>query len=608
MKLKRLFLSLLVLCIAAKSSAATPWLHVEGNQLKDPTGNKVVLRGVSLEYLETQAQSSLSVNGLIDILTDESNNEAGSPGWYTRVVRLPVHPEAYLVNPTAYYDTHIKPAVDYCTQKGLYVIIDWHYVASTTNHVSETTDFWNFIAPKFKDYSNVIFELYNEPINQTDSWWTLRGQMQTWYNAVRTHAPDNIVLVGNREWDQHPDEAAADPVIGSNIMYVLHIYANHWNWISGRVQDAAASVPIFMTEWGFKQGLGWDTDEDIAQFGQPVLEMAENLGISWTAWAASDDFEPTMFHPNWTVRVGSGEMGGFVKDWLYDKRNSDQPVGDSGPYELTITVSGNGSYSVTPVKNEYDQGETVTLTASSIGNSIFQSWSGGHTSPDQTTQVIMTGDKEITLSFFDPVVVPGLIEAEDYFDMFGIQLEDCSEGGQNVGYIDVDDWLTYQIDVTNAGEFEIVLRLASEEGTGAFQILVDNQVVTTNGAPNTSGWQIWEPLTTAPFEMTSGVHELKLVATGSPFNVNWLDVKQRIVLGDDGVFSHSKVDFFPNPSSNYWESATSGLVTIRTLDGRIVFSDLVSRNQPFGRNLVAGSYLIDFEENGNHSQQLLVKH
>lgn len=607
MKLKLIFLILLVFCGAFKLSASTPWLHVDGNQLKDPAGNKVVLRGVSLEYLETQASSSLSVNGLIDILTDESNNEASSPGWYTRVVRLPVHPEAYLLNPTVYYDTHIKPAVDYCTQKGLYVIIDWHYVASTTNNIQETTDFWNFISPKLKDYSNVIFELYNEPINQTDSWTTLRGQMQSWYNTVRTHAPDNIVLVGNREWDQHPDEAAADPVIGTNIMYVLHIYANHWNWISGRVQTAAAAVPIFMTEWGFKQGLGWDTDEDIAQFGQPVLEMAENLGISWTAWAASDDFEPTMFHPNWTVRVGSGEMGGFVKDWLYNKRNADQPVGDSGPYDLTVTVSGNGNYTVNPLKNEYDQGETVTLTASSVGNAIFQSWSGSHTSTELITEVVMTGNKTILVNFFDPVAVPSLIEAEDYFDMFGVQLEESTENGDNVGYIDVADWLSYQITVPKPGEFELQLRLASEESSGAFDVLIDNQLVESIDAPNTSGWQIWETVVTVPFDMTAGSHELKIVATDSPFNINWIDVKQLVVLGNAGDLNYSRVNFFPNPTRNDWISAVAGHLRVFNLDGREVLIQKVTVSQSFGSDLSSGSYIIDFEIDGEHSRQLLVK-
>jgi endoglucanase len=37
-----------------------------------------------------------------------------------------------------------------------------------------------------------------------------------------------------------------------------------------------------------------------------------------------------MFRPDWTLRCGEGEMGGFVKDTLYQRRNDDQPQGAAG--------------------------------------------------------------------------------------------------------------------------------------------------------------------------------------------------------------------------------------------------------------------------------------
>ena len=33
-----------------------------------------------------------------------------------------------------------------------------------------------------------------------------------------------------------------------------------------------------------------------------------------------------MFDKTYALRVGEGEMGGFVKDWLYDRRNDDLPA------------------------------------------------------------------------------------------------------------------------------------------------------------------------------------------------------------------------------------------------------------------------------------------
>jgi len=37
-----------------------------------------------------------------------------------------------------------------------------------------------------------------------------------------------------------------------------------------------------------------------------------------------------MFWPDWTLRCGEGEMGCFVKDMLYQKRNDKQPHGTAG--------------------------------------------------------------------------------------------------------------------------------------------------------------------------------------------------------------------------------------------------------------------------------------
>jgi hypothetical protein len=50
-----------------------------------------------------------------------------------------------------------------------------------------------------------------------------------------------------------------------------------------------------------------------------------------------------MFNSNWTLRVGEAEMGGFVKDMLYLKRNSDQPGGGdttapAAPTDLAATA------------------------------------------------------------------------------------------------------------------------------------------------------------------------------------------------------------------------------------------------------------------------------
>ena len=51
----------------------------------------------------------------------------------------------------------------------------------------------------------------------------------------------------------------------------------------------------------------------------------------------------------------------------------------------------------------------------------------------------------------------GLIEAEDYSDMFGIQSDTTNDdgGGLNVGYVDEGDWIEYSVDVEESGEHQL---------------------------------------------------------------------------------------------------------------------------------------------------------
>src|SRR5512139_608386 len=72
--------------------AALPWLHVEGNKIKDPTGHTVVLRGISLIDLGFLEGRQGGVFNMIDRLTNKNDPQGNSPGWYPRILRIPIAP------------------------------------------------------------------------------------------------------------------------------------------------------------------------------------------------------------------------------------------------------------------------------------------------------------------------------------------------------------------------------------------------------------------------------------------------------------------------------------------------------------------------------------
>jgi hypothetical protein len=347
-------------CLATQLYASTPWLHTDGNLIKDPCGNTVVLRGIDLIDLGFLQDWEGGAINMIDRLTDKSDPCGNSPGWYPRVIRINITPPdsvsgwPHPFNPsnTDLYDL-LRSVVNYCKAKDLYAIIDWHYVANTYDHVASTSEFWTYMAPRFANDSHVIFELFNEPINDldgdwifngndTDDWLSVRTDMQTWIDIVRTYAPNNLILVAGSFYSQNIGPAAAYPLDGNNIVIVSHIYSGHWldsYWApsyKAEINTALTRYPVFMTEWGFSQSAS-SSDGNITSYGQPLADFREARKISNSAWVSSYDWGPPMFWDPapgvwpkpvvpgpWSLRVGEGEMGGFVKDMLYAYRNNDQ--------------------------------------------------------------------------------------------------------------------------------------------------------------------------------------------------------------------------------------------------------------------------------------------
>jgi endoglucanase len=328
-RISRLRISAAALCLSAVFFPVlcieTPWLHVDGKNIKDPAGNIVILRGVDLPDLammNTQ-RGTMNVTKMIDLLTNESQ------GWYSRIIRHCISPGSWLSNPDSYYNNHLKPAVDYCVSKHIYCIIDWHYVADPAPNASSTVQFWTYVAPKFKTYSNVLYEIYNENSSTSMSWdqWKTT-YAQPWVNLIRQQAPDNIILVGGPVWSQRIGGSATNPVTGKNIAYVGHIYPQNptslWS-ANGEITVAAKTNPVLMTEWGYLQGAPMPCSGTQTSYGNPFKAWCEQTGVGWTGWCADNVWDPKMFNGDWSLRTGETAMGGFVKDWLNEKRNSDLP-------------------------------------------------------------------------------------------------------------------------------------------------------------------------------------------------------------------------------------------------------------------------------------------
>lgn len=137
---------------------------------------------------------------------------------------------------------------------------------------------------------------------------------------------------------------------------------------------------------------------------------------------------------------------------------------------------------------------------------------------------------DLTINNIAPyrVVIPAVIQVEDYDVMEGMGLEDTSDegGGQNLGYTDPGDYADYSIYVPQTGLYGIKLRIAGfNQGQIGLYSVDENAVETELIVMNTvitNGWQTWETVA-GNLTIEEGIHTLRMRILSGGFNFNWME-------------------------------------------------------------------------------------
>lgn len=281
--MKKLIAILFAMSIGLTVNAARPvkqWgqLQVKNAQLCDSKGEPVVLRGVSLGWhnLWPRFYNRKAVKWLAD-------------DWHADVIRAAMGiqiEDNYFENPELALKC-ITNVVEAAIKNDVYVIIDWH---AHKMHTAEAKEFFGKMAAKYGKHPNVIYELFNEPVD--DSWESLRVYAKTIIDEIRRYDPDNIILVGCPHWDQDIDKAAANPIEGvTNVMYTVHFYAaSHGDSLRQRLSDAVkGGLPVFVSECAGMENTG---DGPLApKEYDKWIDLLEQLKVSWVIWSISDKNE-----------------------------------------------------------------------------------------------------------------------------------------------------------------------------------------------------------------------------------------------------------------------------------------------------------------------------
>ncbi len=280
-------------------------LRVVGTDLVDAAGTAVQLKGVSSMWLNWEDRYSTSKPAL----------QWMRDNWNISLFRaaMGVEPEgAYLADPERAL-SRLRQVVHNAIDLGVYVLIDWHDHNAHENRAA-AVEFFAKIAAEFGGFPHVLYETFNEP-EQADWSSEIKPYHEAVIPAIRAQDPDGVIVLGSRQWSQRVDEAALDPVLGSNLMYTVHFYAcDHQEQQRAEAQTAyAAGLALFVTEWGATPADGGATDPTVCESeAQLWHDWMNERKISWAAWKLDGCGDSSCLLNSDTAPID----GGWTDQWL----------------------------------------------------------------------------------------------------------------------------------------------------------------------------------------------------------------------------------------------------------------------------------------------------
>ncbi|WP_299945005.1 cellulase family glycosylhydrolase [uncultured Microbulbifer sp.] len=316
---------------------------------------------------------------------------------------------------------------------------------------------------------------------------------------------------------------------------------SHANWsINDKNEGASALWP------GANTGGGWSASS-LTESGNKVRQIIRSWGgntpptpsdcdiVTLPARIEAEDLcEMSGVQIESTTDVDGGSNVGYLDagDWMSYKIS----VPSSGGYTVSYRVAAMGTGGVLQLERRGGSPVYGQLDIPNTGD--WQSW----TTIQKTVQ-LDAGEQEIAIAVLgpawnlnwldiqssnnnpDPPSEGIVIEAENYTYMGGVQVEPTSDigGGQNVGWIDVGDWMAYHdIDIPSSGNYTVEFRVAAlDGGTLSFERAGGNPVYGTLGIPDTDGWQNWTTISMTVY-LDAGRQNFGVGVPQGGWNLNWI--------------------------------------------------------------------------------------
>ena len=435
-------------------------LKLVGNQLSSESGEPIQLRGWSTHGKNWQG-GCFDDKGDFELMKQKGANLA----------RI-----AMYLKEGGYEDINwMKQCIEWTNSLGMYCIVDWHILTPgnpNAGDYSGAENFFRSISGWIVDnnYKNVIYEICNEPnIDEEgdpyrpDVWEWVKKYANKILPAIAEKDKDAVVVVGTPQWDKALSFPMEDPIdtYGLNVMYTFHHYTCDQQFFLGILSGAAASIPVFVTEWGVSKDDGGADGQVCTGDADKMLAVCngKNLGnqiISWANWSWSADSRSSSAFSSYPNSMK--ESGQYVESQL--KKGDQFQKSISTPYEDPQVFDGENDLILALEKydkgghNEayydFDREDWWNCTACNAGD---------------------LGEENFR---------PG-----EYVDIGYTDKNDKANSYKNLGYIVNGEWVKYTIDVKHAGVYEFELYACNHIDKNIVGISVDGENALVNDKEGT---------------------------------------------------------------------------------------------------------------------------
>ncbi len=340
-------------------------LKVEGTNIVDANGEPFQIAGVSTHGL-AWFPDYVNKDAFLSIRDD----------WGANTVRLAM----YTAENGGYCEggnkdslkALVKDGVNYATELGMYVIVDWHILhdLDPNKYKSDSIAFFDEMSKEFKDQDNVIYEICNEP-NGGTSWSRVKSYALEVIPVIRANDPDAIIIVGTPNWCQYVDDAANDPITEyDNIVYAVHFYAEtHRDDIRNRMTTAInKGIPVIISEFSIcdASGNGYNNIDQANIW----IDLLDQHNVGFVAWNLSNKAESSSL-----ISSGCHKKSGWTYDelsesgkWLVGVLNEHSDHG-AGLLNGQTPASSNNSGSGNSSNNNANNSNNQTINNTGNNNS-----------------------------------------------------------------------------------------------------------------------------------------------------------------------------------------------------------------------------------------------